>query len=117
MRLRLQLTGWDRRTLTLTDTPRPDCPRCEGEGGHAYDYGDHKGEYAGTEWDPAPAGTKPAAGPCSDSRASPAAAGPTATRGATNRLSDMHEGDPRVSPKNWGRPRLPALLTELETPA
>ncbi|OSC69654.1 hypothetical protein B5180_26615 [Streptomyces sp. BF-3] len=52
MRLRLQLTGWDRRTLTLTDTPRPDCPRCKGEGGFAYDYGDHEGEYAGTEWDP-----------------------------------------------------------------
>ncbi|MYX14828.1 hypothetical protein GTY67_15750 [Streptomyces sp. SID8374] len=50
MRLRLQLTGWDRRTLTLTDTPRPDCPRCGGEGGHACDYGDHEGEYAGTEW-------------------------------------------------------------------
>ncbi|MFF6892151.1 hypothetical protein ACFY8Z_16110 [Streptomyces microflavus] len=51
MRLRIQLSGWDGRTLTLTDTPRPDCPRCGGEGGHAYDYGDHEGEYAGTEWD------------------------------------------------------------------
>ncbi|MEI7031257.1 hypothetical protein [Streptomyces pratensis] len=52
MRLRIQLTGWDRRTLILTDTPRPDCPRCDGDGGFAYDYGDHEGEYAGTEWDP-----------------------------------------------------------------
>ncbi|WP_405389686.1 hypothetical protein OG596_18410 [Streptomyces sp. NBC_01102] len=52
MRLRIQLIGWDRRTLILTDTPAPDCPRCEGEGGHAYDYGDHQGEYAGTEWEP-----------------------------------------------------------------
>ncbi|MFJ9261071.1 hypothetical protein ACIRP4_12500 [Streptomyces bacillaris] len=52
MRLRLQLTGWDRRTLTLTDTPRPDCPLCDGHGGRGYDYGDHEGEYAGTEWDP-----------------------------------------------------------------
>ncbi|BAG19731.1 MULTISPECIES: hypothetical protein [Streptomyces] len=52
MRLRLQLTGWDRRTLILTDTPRPDCPLCAGHGGLAYDYGDHEGEYAGTEWDP-----------------------------------------------------------------
>jgi hypothetical protein len=57
LRLRLQrpLTGWnDRRALVLTDTPRPDCPDCHGEGGHAYDYGDHTGEYAGTEWDPCP---------------------------------------------------------------
>ncbi|WP_406224665.1 hypothetical protein [Streptomyces anulatus] len=52
MRLRIQLTGWDRRTLTLTDTPRPDCPLCDGHGGRGYDYGDHEGEYAGTEWDP-----------------------------------------------------------------
>ncbi|PWS51713.1 hypothetical protein DLE01_10150 [Streptomyces sp. FT05W] len=52
MRLRIQLVGWDRRTLILADTPAPDCPRCEGEGGHAYDYGDHEGEYAGTECEP-----------------------------------------------------------------
>ncbi|MEU3716309.1 hypothetical protein [Streptomyces californicus] len=52
MRLRLQLTGWGPRALVLTDTPDPDCSRCDGEGGFAYDYGDHKGEYAGTEWDP-----------------------------------------------------------------
>ncbi|MFE9379839.1 hypothetical protein [Streptomyces sp. NPDC006855] len=51
-RLRIQLRGWDRRTLVLTDTPDPDCPRCDGDGGFAYDYGDHEGEYAGTEWDP-----------------------------------------------------------------
>lgn len=51
-RLRIQLTDWPRRALVLTDTPRPDCPRCEGSGGFAYDYGDHNGEYAGTEWDP-----------------------------------------------------------------
>ncbi|WP_328895249.1 hypothetical protein [Streptomyces sp. NBC_00236] len=54
IRLRFQLTGWDRRTLVLTDTPRPDCPDCDGTGGFAYDYGDHTGEYAGTEWDPCP---------------------------------------------------------------
>ncbi|MCX4590875.1 hypothetical protein OG819_14245 [Streptomyces sp. NBC_01549] len=52
LRLRIQLTDWPRRALILTDTPRPDCPRCEGAGGVAYDYGDHNGEYAGTEWDP-----------------------------------------------------------------
>ncbi|WP_228994528.1 hypothetical protein [Streptomyces sp. DH8] len=51
-RLRIQLIGWDRRTLILTDTPAPDCPRCDGDGGFAYDYGDHEGEYAGTEWEP-----------------------------------------------------------------
>ncbi|GGU78935.1 hypothetical protein GCM10010275_12200 [Streptomyces litmocidini] len=55
LRLRLRVTDWPRRALTLTDTPRPDCPRCDGAGGHAYDYGDPEtGEYAGTEWDPCP---------------------------------------------------------------
>jgi hypothetical protein len=47
------VTGWSRWTLTLTDTPRPNCPDCQGEGGWNRDYGDHEtGEYAGTEWDP-----------------------------------------------------------------
>ncbi len=51
-RLRIQLTDCPRRALVLTDTPRPDCRACGGEGGTEYDYGDHNGEYAGTEWDP-----------------------------------------------------------------
>ncbi|WP_318209851.1 hypothetical protein [Streptomyces sp. SJL17-1] len=52
-RLRIHVTGWDRRSLVLTDTPQPDCPDCDGEGGHNHDYGDHEtGEYAGTDWDP-----------------------------------------------------------------
>lgn len=54
IRLRFQLTGWDRRTLVLTDTPRPDCGICDGTGGCAHHYGDHTGEYAGTDWDPCP---------------------------------------------------------------
>ncbi|MFI1029257.1 hypothetical protein [Streptomyces sp. NPDC020951] len=55
IRLRIRLLGWPRRALVLTDTPRPDCPRCEGEGGTAYDYGHPEtGEYEGTEWDPCP---------------------------------------------------------------
>ncbi|MGW2837120.1 hypothetical protein ACWCWD_04900 [Streptomyces sp. NPDC001493] len=53
LRLRIQL-GCDRRVLVLTDTPRPNCPDCQGAGGHHYDYGDDSGEYAGTEWDPCP---------------------------------------------------------------
>jgi hypothetical protein len=54
-RLRIELTDWPRRALILTDTPRPDCPDCLGEGGHEYDYGDDAtGEYAGTDWDPCP---------------------------------------------------------------
>jgi hypothetical protein len=54
-RLRIRLTDWPRRALILTDTPRPDCPDCDGEGGRTYDYGDPEtGEYAGTEWDPCP---------------------------------------------------------------
>ncbi|MFI8425095.1 hypothetical protein [Streptomyces sp. NPDC085479] len=53
LRLRIRLAHWPRRTLILTDIPRPDCPACDGEGGHNRDYGDHEtGEYAGTEWDP-----------------------------------------------------------------
>ncbi|MFJ3822909.1 hypothetical protein [Streptomyces nodosus] len=52
LRLRLQVVDWPRRTLVLTDTPDPDCATCGGEGGHAYDYGDENGEYAGTEWEP-----------------------------------------------------------------
>jgi hypothetical protein len=52
IRLRIQLTSWPRRALILTDTPHPDCPDCDGDGGIAHDYGDHNGEYAGTEWEP-----------------------------------------------------------------
>ncbi|GGU24109.1 hypothetical protein GCM10010289_52100 [Streptomyces violascens] len=52
MRLRLQLIGWSRRTLILTDTPRPDCPDCAGDGAIGCDYGDYDGEYAGTDWEP-----------------------------------------------------------------
>ncbi|MFF6775800.1 hypothetical protein ACFY8W_19840 [Streptomyces sp. NPDC012637] len=55
LRLRLRVTNCPGRTLTLTDTPRPDCLDCQGEGGHYRHYGDYDtGEYAGTEWDPCP---------------------------------------------------------------
>jgi hypothetical protein len=55
LRLRLELVGGSRRALVLTDTPRPDCADCGGEGGWEFDYGDYDtGEYAGTEWDPCP---------------------------------------------------------------
>lgn len=54
MRPRLTCTTWPRPAVVLTDTPRPRCPDCRGEGGHAYDYGDHNGEYAGTDWEPCP---------------------------------------------------------------
>ncbi|WP_327235751.1 hypothetical protein OG349_19015 [Streptomyces sp. NBC_01317] len=51
LRLRVQRTTWPRHALILTDTPRPNCPDCGGNGGHSYDYGDHEtGEYAGTDW-------------------------------------------------------------------
>ncbi|MBB5117794.1 hypothetical protein AF335_04545 [Streptomyces eurocidicus] len=54
-RLRLRVLTWPRRLLVLTDTPRPDCPACGGEGGTEYDYGaPETGEYAGTDWDPCP---------------------------------------------------------------
>ncbi|MFD5114857.1 hypothetical protein ACFWNG_21480 [Streptomyces sp. NPDC058391] len=54
MRLRIQHTTWTRRALILTDTPRPNCWACHGEGGHSHDYGDETGEYAGTDWEPCP---------------------------------------------------------------
>lgn len=47
-RLRLE---WIRPLLVLTDTPRPGCRTCHGEGGIACDYGDETGEYAGTDWE------------------------------------------------------------------
>ncbi|MEE1758163.1 hypothetical protein [Streptomyces sp. SP18BB07] len=50
IRLRIKVVCWSRPALALTDTPRPNCPQCQGEGGHHHDYGDHNGEYAGTEW-------------------------------------------------------------------
>ncbi|MYQ87914.1 hypothetical protein GTY51_30905 [Streptomyces sp. SID4936] len=44
---------WPRPALILTDTPHPNCPACQGEGGHNHDYGDYEtGEYASTEWEP-----------------------------------------------------------------
>ncbi|MCJ0868912.1 hypothetical protein [Streptomyces sp. AP-93] len=52
MRLRIRRTAWPRPALILTDTPQPSCPLCLGEGGHNHDYGDHNGEYAGTDWEP-----------------------------------------------------------------
>lgn len=46
MRLRLRLT--DRPlVLVLTDTPRPTCPYCHGDGGWEEPYGGEDGEYAG----------------------------------------------------------------------
>ncbi|MET9416240.1 hypothetical protein ABZY03_19050 [Streptomyces klenkii] len=56
LRLRLKVVDrCPRRELVLTDTPDPTCKRCEGQGGHNYDYGDPEtGEYAGTEWEPCP---------------------------------------------------------------
>ncbi|MDT3396159.1 hypothetical protein RKE29_05805 [Streptomyces sp. B1866] len=53
LRLRIQRTALPRNALILTDTPRPDCPHCEGAGGTEHDYGDYEsGEYAGTDWEP-----------------------------------------------------------------
>ncbi|MFE2498607.1 hypothetical protein [Streptomyces scopuliridis] len=48
IRLRIQHTTWPRRALILTDTPRPRCPDCRGEGGWDHHYIDEEGEYAGT---------------------------------------------------------------------
>ncbi|MBQ1089178.1 hypothetical protein KBY47_08530 [Streptomyces sp. B93] len=51
-RLRIQRTYCPRPALVLIDTPRPDCPDCQGTGGISYDYGNPAtGEYEGTDID------------------------------------------------------------------
>ncbi|MEU6221293.1 hypothetical protein ABZ845_27865 [Streptomyces sp. NPDC047022] len=51
LRLRIQRATWPRPALILTDTPRPDCLQCDGDGGIEEDYGDYDtGEYADTHW-------------------------------------------------------------------
>ncbi|WP_338682172.1 hypothetical protein QD712_06935 [Streptomyces acidiscabies] len=52
IRLRIRVVDWPRRALVVTDTPRPDCPVCEGLGGIEHPYGDASGEYAGSDWEP-----------------------------------------------------------------
>ncbi|MBY8888037.1 hypothetical protein K7472_24815 [Streptomyces sp. PTM05] len=53
IRLRIQRAVWPRPALILTDTPRPGCPQCDGDGGIEWPYGDYEtGEYAGSEWEP-----------------------------------------------------------------
>ncbi|MCD2466795.1 hypothetical protein MBT42_24985 [Streptomyces sp. MBT42] len=53
LRLRLSVAHWPRRALILTDTPRPDCDECRGEGGIEQHYGDYQtGEYVDTDWIP-----------------------------------------------------------------
>lgn len=53
-RLRIRYTAC-RPGLILTDTPRPNCWACQGDGGHYRDYGHHEdGEYADTEWESCP---------------------------------------------------------------
>lgn len=47
-RLRLCYTTWPRPAIELTDTPRPRCPNCRGDGGWSQDYADAEGEYGGT---------------------------------------------------------------------
>ena len=51
IRLRIQVAHWPRRSLVLTDTPRPDCTDCRGEGAIEYPYGDEFGEYDGSDWE------------------------------------------------------------------
>ncbi|KAB1983421.1 hypothetical protein [Streptomyces triticiradicis] len=52
IRLRIQVSHQQGTWLVLTDTPRPDCPDCEGDGGIEYPYGDENGEYADSNWEP-----------------------------------------------------------------
>ncbi|MET9056748.1 hypothetical protein ABZX99_02875 [Streptomyces antibioticus] len=52
IRLRIKVIDWPRRALALTDTPRPNCPNCRGEGGNAHVSVDANGEYDGTDWYP-----------------------------------------------------------------
>ncbi|MCX4549460.1 hypothetical protein [Streptomyces sp. NBC_01500] len=50
LRLRIQCITWPRPALILTETPRPNCWNCGGNGGHEH----HYSEYAGTKWEPCP---------------------------------------------------------------
>ncbi|MFF7192866.1 hypothetical protein ACFZAM_04045 [Streptomyces sp. NPDC008079] len=50
MRVRIERTNFPRPGLYLTDSPRPRCGDCDGQGIHEWDYGDDTGEYAGTDW-------------------------------------------------------------------
>ncbi|OAR26015.1 hypothetical protein A8W25_11020 [Streptomyces sp. ERV7] len=53
IRLRIQVAHWLRRSLVLTDTPRPHCRNCDGVGGIPHDYGHPEtGEYDGIDWEP-----------------------------------------------------------------
>ncbi|GAA2409847.1 hypothetical protein GCM10010433_05720 [Streptomyces pulveraceus] len=58
-RLRIQRATWPRPALILTDTPRPACPDCHGDGGHGYVTTTPHGEFDGIDyegchcWDPA----------------------------------------------------------------
>jgi hypothetical protein len=52
MRLRILLAHWPHRALVLMDTPRPNCPDCDGDGEIASYVGNSTGEYIDTEWDP-----------------------------------------------------------------
>ncbi|MEK2475544.1 hypothetical protein [Streptomyces noursei] len=53
IRLRIQVAHWPRPSLVLTDTPRPDCRDCHGDGGIEREYGHPEtGEYDGSDWEP-----------------------------------------------------------------
>lgn len=52
MRPRIRMIVWPRRALAIVDTPRPGCPLCHGDGGHAWDYITPDGEYDGSDFDP-----------------------------------------------------------------
>ncbi|MEU7020953.1 hypothetical protein ABZ990_09915 [Streptomyces sp. NPDC046203] len=58
MRLRIRRTDWPRPAVILADTPRPDCPDCQGYGGHTRRFGDPYGdgfsEYGGPVWESCP---------------------------------------------------------------
>ncbi|WEH34475.1 hypothetical protein PZB75_14655 [Streptomyces sp. AM 4-1-1] len=53
-RLRVQRTTWPRPALVLTDTPRPHCPDCRGEGGQGHASVSPDGEFDGIDWYPCP---------------------------------------------------------------
>lgn len=52
LRIQVQVTHCPRRALVLTDTPHPDCSNCGGWGGIEHPYGDHNGDYAGSDIEP-----------------------------------------------------------------
>ncbi len=119
VRLRITRTTWPRPALVLTDTPRPRCPDCQGRGVTPSTTATTTASTPEPTGGPAPAGTTPAAGPCSPCPAVRGGGTRGATAGtATNRPSEPRQraagcpDAPRPMPGRGGEPDSPARYEE-----